>query len=331
VNTKKNNFNYKKILNFIGYFIACMSLFYIFWMGFKQWQIIKELFRFQEKLPGIIISTLIYTILISLVSSMVWKKIITGFGGKISFKESFVILGRSQIAKYIPGNVFQYFGRHLLTKDLGISNGIVINSIFVETALFILSAIIIFITSSLMYGYKNYLFTGINNYLLLISIIITVVIFICLVIFILIKFIPKIKNLFIKHNLLVELRTIDLKKLWYHITISLILFLIFFLSTGCILWLLNRYLWIGTEGSAVFFIGAYSISWVTGFITPGASGGIGVREAILISLLSPYTSHAKALVLAIVLRLVTIFGDLLFFLATYILRIMKKKMDKINV
>ena len=90
------------------------------------------------------------------------------------------------------------------------------------------------------------------------------------------------------------------------------------------MWFLNNFFWGSSQVFALFFIGVNSIAWVAGFITPGASGGIGIREIVIVALLTPYITQPKALVLAIILRLVTICGDLLSFLITYIFKNTKK-------
>ena len=53
-------------------------------------------------------------------------------------------------------------------------------------------------------------------------------------------------------------------------------------------------------------------AWVVGFVIPGASAGIGVREAAVILLLSPALGAGDAAVVATVYRLVTAGGDALF-------------------
>ena len=101
---KKIKPDLKKIARIIGYIIAALFLFYIFWIGYKQWDRIKNLFNFSEKWPGILIAILIYTVLRSLMLSLVWKNIVSGFGGKISFKQSFLILGRI-LTRNVKGSV----------------------------------------------------------------------------------------------------------------------------------------------------------------------------------------------------------------------------------
>ena len=57
-----------------------------------------------------------------------------------------------------------------------------------------------------------------------------------------------------------------------------------------------------------------AVSWTLGFLTPGAPSGIGVREAVLVFLLSPLVGSAEAIILSILFRLVTVGGDVMFWL-----------------
>ncbi|MBA4741436.1 MAG: hypothetical protein H2060_01850 [Azoarcus sp.] len=70
--------------------------------------------------------------------------------------------------------------------------------------------------------------------------------------------------------------------------------------------------------------GAYVVAWLAGLVTPGAPAGVGVREMVLLLLLEDQVSP-EALLLAIILgRIVTVTGDLLFFSAMAI----NGKLDK---
>jgi uncharacterized membrane protein YbhN (UPF0104 family) len=50
-------------------------------------------------------------------------------------------------------------------------------------------------------------------------------------------------------------------------------------------------------------------AWLVGYATPGAPGGIGVREAVLVALLAGTAAPEQALLLALLFRGVTIVGD----------------------
>lgn len=66
---------------------------------------------------------------------------------------------------------------------------------------------------------------------------------------------------------------------------------------------------------------AFALAWVLGFLTPGSPGGLGVRETVLVLLLAPMTGPARALVLALVLRVLTVVGDGVGFLLSFARRL----------
>ena len=55
--------------------------------------------------------------------------------------------------------------------------------------------------------------------------------------------------------------------------------------------------------------GIWSLSWLAGYITPGASGGLGIREAALVYGLSTQCSRPEAVAIAMEMRLVSTLGD----------------------
>ena len=56
-------------------------------------------------------------------------------------------------------------------------------------------------------------------------------------------------------------------------------------------------------------------AWTLGFLTPGAPAGLGVREAVLVALLTPSAGEPAALTAALAFRAATLGGDLLFYLS----------------
>ena len=71
-------------------------------------------------------------------------------------------------------------------------------------------------------------------------------------------------------------------------------------------------------------LGAFILSWIVGFIVPGAPGGIGIREFV-ITLLLPMGMNAQMVLFGVVVyRLINIIGDIfgLLFTAT-----LKKKFE----
>ena len=69
----------------------------------------------------------------------------------------------------------------------------------------------------------------------------------------------------------------------------------------------------GGDGDILYLIGVTSLAWVIGFVVPGAPAGLGVREAVMLSALSPGWGQGDAIAIALVVRGVTTLGDGLVF------------------
>lgn len=66
--------------------------------------------------------------------------------------------------------------------------------------------------------------------------------------------------------------------------------------------------------------GWLALAWVVGYVTPGAPGGLGLREAVLVLGLSPVVGDAEAMAVALAYRLVTIVADALLAGGGFVLR-----------
>ena len=66
-------------------------------------------------------------------------------------------------------------------------------------------------------------------------------------------------------------------------------------------------------GQVSILIGAFLLSWILGFIVPGAPGGIGVREAALTLFVGAYFPTDIALFGIVIYRLINVLGDFIAF------------------
>lgn len=105
-------------------------------------------------------------------------------------------------------------------------------------------------------------------------------------------------------------------------------YMLIFIFNGLILsWILRE---VGVDISKNVFIykiiGAYSVSWIIGFLTPGAPGGIGVREAVISLLLKGSATSIDLIIIAVVItRIVSIMGDIMGVLIANRIRILKNQ------
>lgn len=94
-----------------------------------------------------------------------WQKILSNLGEKILYKYSLAITGISISGKYLPGKVWYAVGRVYFAKKLGVSEEKGFLSMALETGLLLLSSLIIFMFSPLIYNFgsmRNYLFLTIT-------------------------------------------------------------------------------------------------------------------------------------------------------------------------
>lgn len=242
--------------------------------------------------------------------SVPWRNvisIITGYNaGFLSLSQ---IMCKANLLKYLPGNVFQYVGRneaalryHLDHLDIALSTGI--DVLLNVGSVFLLSLIMNY--QGIVRGFVYCINYNINVLFVLLIIGICGLLLLC--VFLRKKFfsaVSKIKVFFIKRNI---------SKM-----IGCILYYMFLgLYTGAIYFSII-YFMLDCKVSAnyvIFIISGYLISWITGFIMPGAPGGIGVREATITIILSGIIPEEILLIGIVVYRVVNILGDLIAFLFT---------------
>ncbi|MBT5049334.1 MAG: flippase-like domain-containing protein [Rhodospirillaceae bacterium] len=98
-----------------------------------------------------------------------------------------------------------------------------------------------------------------------------------------------------------------------------------YLLMGGMLFLLTHQLFGVASADYWLLTGIFAVAWVAGFIVPGAPGGLGVREAILVAAMGPFYGGATAVAIAILLRLITTVGDGIGFLLGLFFRHLSKE------
>ena len=79
------------------------------------------------------------------------------------------------------------------------------------------------------------------------------------------------------------------------------------------------------DSNFVVMTAVYVVAWLAGLVTPGAPAGIGVREMVFLALLHGVVKEHELLVAILLGRLVTISGDVLFYIFSTALHLYRKK------
>lgn len=230
---------------------------------------------------------------------------------KLSYTQVANTYCRSNILKYLPGNVMQYVGRNQIAVDEDLPHAEVALATLLEIGVVIISAILVAIVFSASYAVEWIgKFVDVNP--AIIGFVVVGVGLICIILFTLFR--NKIKE---------YLRGILVKENFFKI-IGLILYhaLILILS-GSIYFLVMRVLQITmTPADYIVGLGLYALAFVLGYVTPGVPGGIGIRESILVYFFSSFMMESQVLTGALLFRIVSVIGD---FLAWIIITIWMKK------
>jgi hypothetical protein len=218
--------------------------------------------------------------------ALAWRNLLNQFNDSVTHLAAIRIYGISQIAKYIPGNIFHIAGRQLLGVGFGISAMALAKSAILELiGMALVGSLFFWLMLPLLFS-GNFNFAG--AFLFVFSIL-----FIAAII-----------------------KTVFGGQLLYVFAYYL-LFLA--LSGSLFIFLLN--LFTDIAGFSFFYKvgigGAYIFAWLVGFLAPGSPAGLGVRETVLLLLLDGVVIERHLLMAILLGRMVTIGGDLIFFVSTY--------------
>ncbi len=309
--------NIKKIINFASYLLVLLSFIFIFYT-FKKMDIEFLFDNIKYYWIFVILALSIFFAMIVILYAAAWKYVILIFSNiKIKLKELIIVYLKANIAKYLPGNVFHFAGRHLFLRNKGISDKSLILSNSFEIIYLIFMSLII-ILSGIIFKIINipgYVLKKINIYYLLA---IVIIISLLIIIYFLYKFFKKeaikIKHFFKWRNL-------------YYFFIITALYLLIFILTGSILYFIFTILLIYNFNFFDFsyVLCTFALGWVLGYVVPGAPGGLGIRETVLIIMLTPKFSSNSALLASIILRIITIVGDVIAFFFANLLSLNKNK------
>ena len=288
------------IFKFIGYGITLASFFYIFFLlrniEFGKLQgFLKNFF---------LIKYCIFTIICALsnfILAFAWRSILEFLHKKsLPFGEILKIYMKTFIARYIPGNIFHFVGRQLLGNKLGINHAVLALSSVLESFILLIVGSIFILTGFFQNFFNISIFNRlyINNKTLLFLLVGGC--FIAVIYFIYKKHLREIFGLF------------SMRRVGF-LAILCVFYSLFLFINGAILFCIFSFV-LETDlkiGALPIIVCANVFAWMGGFITPGAPGGLGVREALLTMLLPNIMPATVIIAGVLIFRLITLFGEIL--------------------
>ena len=292
----------KKIIEILGWIISAAALYFVY-----QNVINIDLEAAKAKvsyswIPYIIIFITIYVILMGFLATG-WRYMLELLHGSELPKWRIIgIYTKTQIYKYIPSNLMNVIARIYFATQLGPSKSNVVQSYFLEIVFMVLIGILIVLISTLTgsFSLSDELINEIRDFSggKLKGFSLGILVFGALAIgFYLVKALRNYKSSLNRQNLM---RLLKLA----------VLLLAFFYGMGLVEYFVF-YSLLGMDITFLYVIALFTITWLGMFVIPGAPGGIGVREFIVITLLSPIYGPDDPTIGIIIFRVITVLGDAL--------------------
>ena len=221
-----------------------------------------------------------------------WHRLINTVGAApVPRNATYPSFTSTQIAKYLPGNVFHFVGRHVWLTQMGIAQESLILASGFEIAGLVAGATAM-VSIAAFYAplpVGGPVATVVNS---------------------LAPVGVSVSTLFMVGCLFIILQGgLNGKVVRYTRGLAsvLALYTLFFFGQGLFFYVLCITL---DPSAGLFVIAAAGVSWIAGFLTPGAPSGLGPREVVLLLLLRPGMSEEYALIAIASFRLVTTLGDM---------------------
>jgi hypothetical protein len=87
--------------------------------------------------------------------ALAWRRILIAFGFRLPVAASVRIWSTSELARYLPGAVFQVVGRVMLAKPYGVRGSITTVTQVIELTIFLLANVLVAVSCLLYFGFKN--------------------------------------------------------------------------------------------------------------------------------------------------------------------------------
>ncbi len=287
----------KKIVNLTSQILIIISLIFV-GLKLKGFNIDFKVYQNHKNIEMIIISImmLMFTIIFL---SIGWTQILRQISGEnIKYIHTMPIYIQTNLSKYVPGNIMQFAGRNLLGTQYGIVQKILTLSTICELS--ILSFIGIFII--LITNQVGSIFKFLPPKY------VTAIVIILLTVVILAMLLVSVKK--------IKLPKIEVKKALLIFRSSVVNYLValIFMGVSFVIVMLTVYEHNITVVDLITWIGIFIVAWFIGFITPGAPGGIGIREVILITYMNEVVPSQYILEAVLIHRVISVIADLLLYI-----------------
>ncbi len=291
---------------------------------FKRWEGVRDAI-YRTSPIWFLVAAGMFAIFLFAFRALVWRRILQAFGHSLPVAAATRIWSTSELARYVPGVIWQVVGRVYLVKPYGVRGSVCSVSQVLELAVFLLANILVAVSCLLYFGIKNV--HGAARGWLFAACALVPIMALLLHPKVFYGIINEVMHKLNKPPIIRRLRGLEL--------------------SGLLGWNVLGLLW---QSLAVFVIvqkplglkidwwwvvaGAYCLAWVAGFLAVWAPAGMGVRELVFVTamhVLLPDSVRARFVdpqvfagflaFLSVLLRLWTVAGEFILAAIAYALDI----------
>ncbi len=266
----------KRLITFIKITMFLLACYFIYEIIEKNLTALKSIeIKNNTLFVGIFLATIFFYTALMTVLVFAWI-VLLGFQDP---QRSAKVYFKSLIMKYLPGNVFHFAYRHHQTKSVNFSHKQLGMATAYESMVLVIAALLI---SNLLFLWPEQI-TWLTNFL---------------PVPVWALFLIEVVGCMFFVQMLIRSGFLT----------TLLSYFVYFAGMGLISYLLISAL--GFESQPYLFITAcFALSWLAGYLIPGAPGGTGIREIVFIILCTPKMAEYEALLIIALIRLISIVAE----------------------
>lgn len=290
-------------------FAACLGLAlvgYFVWFAAQSLNItaLRQALTSPRQIAGIIIAALLYALIIP-VTAWAWRRLLDAQGEHWTVPRLARFMGLAQLAKYVPGNVAQHATRAVLSLRAGMGTRAFVASVGQETLLAVAASLLIGLPMlALSEPGLNQLSTTFSRAVLVLAVGLAVAVSVLASVTL-----PPERLLGHPNRWLRALGRVGGLPGPAASLAALAAYAFNYLMIGVGLWILAGAMDMPASLDLSLLTATFALSWVLGFLAPGAPAGLGAREGIMLLLLRGSAPADALLVFVLLARVVTMLGD----------------------
>jgi len=262
----------------------------------SQWTVLQQ---YEWRLaPGWALAALIGIELAWLFEAATWRMILTGLGGVLPIRQSYLAWFLSNILRYIPGNIWQFLGMAELAHEDGVPRLVTLTSIVLHQVISTAAGVVLAACFFALFGNGDWL-----SYFRPLLLMAPLGLFLLQP-----QMLERALNWLLGKMGRPSIRvSLSWRQIWALVVRYLVVWLLMGLSFAALVRAVTPVDW----PAVAYLVASWAAAYAIGYLTLLTPAGLGVREGALTLLLFPIAPPGVAAVIALVARLWMVLGEVL--------------------